>query len=70
MTASAKSLQNIHKTGIFNPGACEVNVAGALAALADTGLGKAPISAMPAGNRAARLLERRSNFRSSIQVSS
>jgi len=34
MAASAKSLQTIYKTGIFNPGAWEVNVGDA----ADTGL--------------------------------
>src|SRR5919106_3723128 len=56
MAASAKSLQNINKIGIFNPGAREVNVSDASAALADAGLGEGPIYAKPARNRATQLL--------------
>ena len=48
MTASATSLQNIPATGIFNPGAYEVNFGDASAALAEAGLDDGPIYAKPA----------------------
>jgi hypothetical protein len=69
MAASAKSLQNIPETGIFSPGASEVNVGDASAALADADLDEDPIYAKPAHNRAAQLPERRSNVGSGFQVS-
>jgi hypothetical protein len=48
MATSAKSLQNINKFGIFNPGGCEVNLSNASAALASAGLRERPIYAEPA----------------------
>jgi hypothetical protein len=69
MAASAKSLQNITVTGIFNPGAPGVNVGDASAALAYPGLGKVRVHANPACNRSAQLPECRSNL-GSIQISS
>jgi hypothetical protein len=48
MAASAKSFQNIYKTGILNPGAHEVNVGDASTSIADAGLAKGPVYAKPA----------------------
>jgi hypothetical protein len=49
MAASAKSLQNIYKTNILNPGACGVNVGDASTWIADAELGEGgrPLLAAP-----------------------
>jgi hypothetical protein len=45
MAASAKSLQTIYKTDIFNPGECGVNVGDSSTSIADAGLGQGLICA-------------------------
>jgi hypothetical protein len=56
MTASAKFLQNIYRTGIFNPCACEVNVGNTPAALAEAS-SKGLIWAKPARDRGGQLFD-------------